>query len=558
MNKQHSEPKELLGDILLQGGACAAGDIDQALDVQKQVGGRIGSILLNLGAITEEQLLSALSLQFNMPLLRHERDNVHPYVPPGIEFNFLKSFKLCVGRTEEQEDWLIVANPLSLEAIDRVEIILAKPLPLLLGSEAEIDELLGELAEGSLIASGDDVAIVFEDEIDRLKELASEAPVIKLVNRIISQAVETRSSDIHFELFKHKSRARIRIDGILKVLEKIPQSLHLAVIARLKLISGMNIAEGRLPQDGRISLRIAGKEIDIRCSSVPTSFGESFVLRILGKEDISYSLDSLGFYSDHLETIRSLSARPNGIFLTTGPTGSGKTTTLYSILSEINSEQCKIITVEDPVEYELEGLSQINVQEKIEYTFAKALRSILRQDPDIIMIGEIRDKETADIAIQSSLTGHLVLSTLHTNSALASVTRLRDMGVEPFLLKASLAGLMAQRLVRKLCRHCARGYTDYHVLEKSYQLDLLVQKYPWVKLQPMMPVGCVKCNNTGYSGRIVIAEIAPFENQLVEALTRDHWREDIAFYGYRSMLEDGLLKFIEGRTSFNEVVKATG
>ncbi len=549
---------ERLGEILLRKKSCSQGDIDQALDVQKRVGGRIGSILPNLGAITEDNLLTSLSIQFQMPLLRHDQRDIQPCLPEGLELSFFKSFKLCVGILKDDTELLIVANPLALEAIGRVEMVLDEPLPLLLGSEAEIDNLLDKISEENSEGFSDESSLYIEDELDKLKELASEAPVIKLVNRIISQAVEIKSSDIHFELFKNSSRARVRVDGLLKTIERIPQSLQLAVIARLKLISGMNIAEGRLPQDGRISLRIAGKEIDIRSSSVPTSFGESFVFRLLGKEDINYSLDSLGFYPDHMELIRSLVNRPNGIFLTTGPTGSGKTTTLYSVLSEINTEQCKIITVEDPVEYELEGVSQIHVHEKIEYTFAKALRSILRQDPDIIMIGEIRDKETADIAIQSSLTGHLVLSTLHTNSALASITRLRDMGVETFLLKASITGLMAQRLVRKLCRQCAKKMDDYHIIEKTYNLDLLIEKYPHLVLNPMMSVGCDKCNNTGYSGRLVIAEIAPFEERLKAALDDVLWRENMDHYGYRTMQEDGLLKFIEGLTSINEVVKAIG
>lgn len=556
---QQNDSSLMFGEILVKRAFCKQEDIEQGLEVQERVGGRIGGILLNLGAITEEQLLGTLSLQFDIPLFRHTKHSLKPLFPEGVKVSFLRHFKLCTMTTVENESWLVVSNPLALEAIGRVELSLGKELPLLLGSEAEVEDLLNSLEHETGELTQDNANLVFDDEIEKLKELASEAPVIKLVNRVVSLAVESRASDIHFELFKVKPRVRIRIDGILKEIERIPTSQQLAVIARLKLISGMNIAENRLPQDGRISLRIAGKEIDIRASSAPTSFGESFVLRILGKEDISYSLDSLGFYPDHLQLVRELVTRSNGILLTTGPTGSGKTTTLYSVLSELNSEQTKIITVEDPVEYELEGVNQIHVQEKINYTFANALRSILRQDPDIIMIGEIRDKETAEIAIQSSLTGHLVLSTLHTNNALSSITRLMDMGIETFLLKAAISGLMAQRLVRKICNHCCEEFDSYDILNKKYNIDELISCYPGdIHVSPKKAVGCPDCNHTGYRGRLVIAEIAPFDESMREALDEGKWSENLGKYNHRTMMEDGLLKFAEGRTTIDEIMQAIG
>ncbi len=549
----------LFGEILVKKGFCKQDDVVQGLEVQQRVGGRIGSILLNLGAITEEQLIAALSLQFTIPLLRTENQTVKPVSQKGINSSFFRHFKLCLVTAGDDELILVVSNPLALEAISRVELSAGKPLPLLLASDAEVEELLNTLEENGEEQGFKGEEYGFDDEIEKLRELASEAPVIKLVNRVVSLAVESRASDIHFELFKVKPRVRIRIDGILQTVERIPQSQQLAVIARLKLISGMNIAENRLPQDGRISLRIAGKEIDIRASSAPTSFGESFVLRILGKEDISYSLDSLGFYPDHLQRVRGLVTKSHGILLTTGPTGSGKTTTLYSVLSELNSEQTKIITVEDPVEYELEGVNQIQVQEKIDYTFANALRSILRQDPDIIMIGEIRDRETAEIAVQSALTGHLVLSTLHTNNALSSITRLVDMGIEPFLLKAAVSGLMAQRLVRKLCPHCAvkLSESDFSLLNKKYKIDHLLNQHPEITPNPLKAAGCSKCNNTGYLGRLVIAEITPFGEDMKAALDNG-WVEEINVYNQRNMFQDGLLKFVEGRTTIDEVIQATG
>ncbi|MBL4902436.1 Flp pilus assembly complex ATPase component TadA [Desulfocapsa sp. AH-315-G09] len=547
---------EKIGEVLVNYEACTQQDIKQALDIQQKVGGRLGSILLNVGAVTEEQLLVALSTQLSVPLYRKNSNNLKPYLPTGITRDFFVSFKMCLCRQSDDGLQLVTTDPLAQELIARVELTCHTSLSILLASESEIDQLLAELIEGS---NSDNTlqssTLEFGDELDKLKELASEAPVIKLVNRIISKAVETRASDIHFESFRYKPRVRFRTDGLLKTVEQIPSSLQVSVIARLKLISGMNIAESRLPQDGRISLRVAGKEIDIRASSVPTSFGESFVLRILKKEDISYSLDSLGFYPDHLEMIRELIARPNGIYLTTGPTGSGKTTTLYSALTELNQEQRKIITVEDPVEYELAGVSQIHVQEKIDYTFASALRSILRQDPDIIMIGEIRDKETAKIAVQSALTGHLVLSTLHTNSALASVTRLLDMGVESFLIKATVVGLMAQRLVRLLCKYCAKPDEHYQGIASTYNLETLLSKYPHISLNPQKACGCEQCNDTGYFGRMVIAEVVPFDRKIQQAMEEGSLKDDASMYGYRTMLEDGLCKYAEGLTSIDEIAK---
>lgn len=545
-----------IGEILTESTVCTEKDIIQALEIQQKVGGRLGGILLNLGVITEDQLLLALSDQFTLPLYRNAENPLIPFLPAQLEKDFFLSAKMCPCKVETTGlCFLVVEDPLALEAISRVELTSKKSMPMLLAVEQELEVLLHELtADKDGVQSGN-LDVVFGDELDKLKELASEAPVIKLVNRIISRAVEVKSSDIHFESFREKPRVRFRVDGLLKTVEQIPQSMQMALIARLKLISGMNIAESRLPQDGRISLRVAGKEIDIRASSVPTSFGESFVLRLLGKEDIRYSLESLGFYPDHLRMIRELIQRPNGIFLTTGPTGSGKTTTLYSVLSELNQDQTKVITVEDPVEYELEGINQIHVRQKIDYTFARALRAILRQDPDIIMIGEIRDRETAEIAVQSALTGHLVLSTLHTNNALASITRLLDMGVESFLLKASVVGLMAQRLVRCLCNHCAVPFDSYEVMAQKYNLDTLLKAHPHIEKKPRKPVGCSHCNESGYSGRLVIAEVVPFDSFLQEALDSNSLGSDLSVFGQRTLLEDGLLKFLEGKTSIDEVLQ---
>jgi general secretion pathway protein E len=394
-----------------------------------------------------------------------------------------------------------------------------------------------------------------DEEIDKLKELASEAPVIKLVNNVLSKAMELNASDIHFESLRGAMKVRLRVDGILVTVDVVAQALKLAVITRLKLVSGMNIAENRIPQDGRISLRIAGKEIDIRASSVPTQFGESMVLRLLGKEDIDYSLESLGFLPDQIQLITGLTQKTSGVFLTTGPTGSGKTTTLYAVLSLLNSDRVKIITVENPVEYEFKGISQINIRPEIDYTFASALRSILRQDPDIIMVGEIRDGETADIAMQAALTGHLVVSTLHTNSALASITRLLDMGSEMFLLKSTIIGIMAQRLVRRLCPACAREDSFPEELAARYDVYRILNEFPELKQTPRRAVGCTLCNGSGYRGRMVIAEIAPFTAEVHAIFDEDKSFDDMNRLGYRTMMQDGLVKVMGGWTTLEEVLR---
>jgi general secretion pathway protein E len=348
----------------------------------------------------------------------------------------------------------------------------------------------------------------------------------------------------------------LRVDGTLQTVETVPQNLEPAVIARLKLIANMNIAENRLPQDGRIGVRIAGQEMDIRASSVPTQFGESFVVRLLGREAIDYAVENLGLYPDHCEGIRRIVRHPNGIFLTTGPTGSGKTTTLYSMLTEVSTDENKVVTVENPVEYELPSANQINIRPEIDYTFSNALRSILRQDPDIIMVGEIRDLETAEIAVQASLTGHLVLSTLHTNSALDAIPRLLDMGMEFYLLKACICGLMAQRLVRKLCSHCRVMAGIPPEAERLYGLDALAGRYPFVPVAPQTAPGCERCSGNGYRGRVVIAEVLPCDAKTLERIG-DQGGADLHELGTRTMFEDGLLKMLEGRTTLEDVLRAS-
>ena len=546
--------KQKIGEILINKGFCKQEDIDKALQVQESYGGKIGNILLNMGVITEDQLLEALSIQFEMPLVK--KLDSYNVVDIGIPYGFFLSHNVYPIDEDEQTITVATNNPLNLEAFGFIESAVNKKLSVVLTKEENLNLIAGSLNENDIVSAGMQ-SIDLDEEVEKLKELASEAPVIKLVNTLLNKAVESDATDIHFESLKMGMRVRFRIDGMLKTVENVPENLKLAIITRLKLLSGMNIAENRLPQDGRLSVKAAGKNLDIRASSVPTQFGESFVARLLGEEGVTeYSLGNLGFYNDHIKTIREIAHRPNGVFLTTGPTGSGKTTTLYSVLSELNSEAVKIVTVEDPIEYKLPGINQIQVKTDIDYTFAKALRSLLRQDPDIIMVGEIRDRETAEISIQASLTGHLVLSTLHTNSALASITRLLDMNIEFFLLKASIVGLMAQRLVRKLCPFCAKDATISDETREKYNLDKLAKKYDFIDIAPKEPVGCPKCNYTGYKGRTVIAEVMPFSQAMQMEFEKNRNFNDPNFFGFRSMMEDGLLKFLEGKTSLEEILRA--
>ena len=548
---------KLLGEWLTLSKACTSAEIEQALGLQKEYGGKIGSILLNLGSINESQLIDALSSQLSIAKfseIKHDL-TIQP-LEVGINIVFLIENKIFPFQESPLEIKVAVADPLKVEALAFLERFKGKKIIPYIGSSEEMRNLQSLYEESSFSETTFELA--GEDEVDKLKELASEAPVIKLVNHLFSKAVSMRASDIHFEAFKNIMSVRFRIDGTLRVIENIPHHFKLPVVARLKLLSKMDIAENRLPQDGRITIKTGGQEIDIRASSVPTGFGESFVLRLLGKQNVSYSLEYLEFYPDHLKTLREIISKPNGIFLTTGPTGSGKTTTLYALLNELNDEQTKIITVEDPVEYELSGISQIQVKSEIDFTFANALRSILRQDPDIIMIGEIRDPETAQIAIQSSLTGHLVLSTLHTNSALGSITRLLDMGMEFFLLKSSVIGLMAQRLVRRLCTHCKEPQPLSPEYFAAWNLRSLMDQYTDIQLSPCRSVGCKECNFTGFSGRIPIAEIAPFTLEIQQAFEKNQNIESLSHFGYRTLLEDGLLKALEGHTTIDEVIRAAG
>jgi len=537
-----------LEELFLAKGFCTTEEIAKVQAVQKEYDGRIGTILLNWGIITEEQLLEIYSLYFKIPYLNESECEVKNTIVTNISNNFWvqnRVFPIAKTRTNLE---IVVNDPFKTDIFSFIAQESGLEIKPCLVSTQTLDEyqLLYEQKEESEVN-------IFDDEVDKLKELAGEAPIIQKVNQIFNKAVSLRASDIHFESFKTGMSVRLRIDGKLKKIEHISIHQKASIIARLKLLSSMNIAENRLPQDGRISIKISGIDIDIRTSSIPTAEGESFVLRLLGKQAVTYSLGHLDFFPDHIELLKNIIQKPHGVFLTTGPTGSGKTTTLYTLLNEMNNEDTKIITVEDPVEYELEGINQIQVKSEIGFTFANALRSILRQDPDILMIGEIRDQETANIAIQSSLTGHFVLSTLHTNSALGAVSRLLDIGVELFLINSAINAIMAQRLVRKLCTHCRKAVDVDSMVFKNWKVEELLEKYPLEKITTYTTVGCQECGFTGYKGRVPVAEIVPFDDALKNRFEKEKNFNDLASLNIRSIKEDAILKYLVGLTSIEEI-----
>lgn len=554
-----------LGQMLLGARQIGQDDLDKALTFQREYGGRLGSILVRMGALAEAELLNALSRQLGLPVMGGDE-------LPKTTQAYLQAIELSRLGAE----WWADQEAVPWEGLDGTILCIARdPLSPALGEIVEqafqphavqwglalnqdLDRAIDQIRNAYLAqrsSPGDDIA--------HLREMAEEAPVIELVSNTLAQAFNDGASDVHVEPGERAFKIRYRIDGVLETRLTLPRERYDAVASRIKLVAGIDIAERRLPQDGRFSVRLSGEEIDIRVSSVPGVWGESIVLRLLPKERQEARLESLGMAADTLALYRRQVAEPHGIILVTGPTGSGKSTTLYATLEEVNDGQQKIITVEDPVEYNVQGVAQIQVQSEIGYTFARALRAVLRQDPDTIMIGEIRDVETAQIAVQAALTGHQVFSTLHTNDALGAFTRLIDMGMEPFLVASSVRFAVAQRLLRRLCSDCAAPWQP--PAEVAQQAADLSRRFPglldgapkWRK-----KAGCRACRGTGYRGRTAIYEMVIVSPEIHNAiLARAGSREllDIASrQGYRSLREDALIKAWRGTTSFEEVVRVTG
>ena len=524
--------------------------------------GTLTALMARLGLVSERDLADAWADLLGLPLLAAKDA---PELPPAdVELSprFLKQYHVVPVREGDDGLALLVADPADPYPLQAVRLATGREVQLRVGLRSEIDDLIeryygqGRSAMGSIVESLDGNAAV-EDDVEHLRDLASEAPVIRLVNLILQRAVEQRASDVHIEPFENRLKVRYRIDGVLHEVEAPPSSSTAAVISRVKIMARLNIAERRLPQDGRIQLRVQGKELDLRVSTVPTSFGESVVMRILDRESVVFDFASLGFTDHFRDRFVDVLDRPHGIRLVTGPTGSGKTTTLYTALSQINTPDVKIITVEDPVEYQIEGINQIQVKPQIGLDFAGALRSIVRQDPDVIMIGEMRDLETCRIAIQSALTGHLVLSTLHTNSASGGITRLLDMGVEDYLLGSTVNGILAQRLVRRLDPETAVPYEALPEVIEQFELHKYTDERPIRLWKP----GSSAANPTGYRGRRAIMEFLvmsdPLRRLVMQRADAGEIERQARAEGMRTMYEDGLAKAVAGITTIEEVLRVT-
>ncbi len=554
-----------LGELLVAHQKLADADLQRARRVQDGTGENLDSLLVKLGLVSERDLAEALSAQLNLPLVQPADYPDTPATNGGISSRFLKESRAIPLFEDEKGLTVAMANPTDDYVLAALRLATGKAvLPrVAIPSEweAAFERLYGSgrSAMGQIVDSiGLADNLTDEEQIQHLKDLASEAPVIRLVNLMTARAVESRASDIHIEPFENRLKIRYRVDGVLREVESPPSRLSAAVISRIKIMAKLNIAERRLPQDGRIQLRAQGKEIDLRVSTVPTLYGESVVMRILDKASVVLDFAKLGFSSRTLKRFLDVLHQPHGIILVTGPTGSGKTTTLYTALQTINTPERKILTVEDPVEYQLEGVNQIQVKAQINLTFANALRAIVRQDPDVIMIGEMRDVETAGIAVQSALTGHLVLSTLHTNDAAGSITRLLDMGVDDYLLTSTINGILAQRLVRLLCTQCRQPYPALPELADELRLHRFTDARD---ITLYKPVGCEQCGGTGYRGRAAIMEFLvmsdPLRRMVLKHADAGELQAAAQKEGMDTMYEDGLSKAVAGLTTIEEVLRVT-
>ena len=545
---------DALGAKLCERGKLDEVQLARAQRVASETGDRLEVILSNLGMVEERDIADTLAEVIRLPRVTAERFPETALLADRLNIRFLKSSRILpIDETQSAVDFA-VADPFDKTIPAALEHRLGKTVRCLLATASEIDAALDRLYSGDMDDQGVISGTGLEDDtaadVARLKDLASEAPVIRIVNALIRRAVEMKASDIHIEPHEQAIRVRLRIDGRLVDTDPPPGDLRAAIISRIKIMAKLNIAEQRLPQDGRIQIAVAGREIDLRVATVPTLYGEGVVLRLLDRSGLVLDFEGLGFDQTALDAFVPLIERPNGIVLVTGPTGSGKTTTLYAALSQINTPDRKVITIEDPVEYQLPGITQIQVKSQIGLTFAHGLRSILRQDPDVIMIGEIRDAETAQIAVQASLTGHLVFATLHTNSAASAINRLRDMGVEDYLISATLIGVLAQRLVRRMCPDCASPADPLSIarMAPGIETDGFLQ-----------PGACPKCRQTGFRGRTGLVEVLPVTDPIRRAILE---RSDMATIermaqedGMRSMRQHGCEKAGRGETALTEVLR---
>ena len=560
-----------LGEILIRNEFAHPDQINEALELQKIRPKRLGELLLDLGYVDEEQILTALGEQFNIPFVGELGDDVEAALTTKVPISFIREYHMVPYKRNGTGFLVAVNDPVNLLPLDDLRLLLGGPVSPVLCRKGDVQKIIDGYFEQQTENAADmiDSITMAEKDGDKYKtlesmgserdllDLANEAPIIKLINLVITGAVKERASDIHIEPFEKEVRVRYRIDGVLYEKFSVPRGQQAAVISRVKIMADLNIAEHRLPQDGRIKIRLSGKEIDIRVSVIPIAHGERVVMRILEKGSFLFSLEHLGMEEKDRTQLDKIIQSSHGIFLVTGPTGSGKSTTLYAALQRVNSPDKNIITVEDPIEYQLEGIGQIQVAPKIGLTFAAGLRSILRQDPDIILIGEIRDMETAEMAVQASLTGHLVFSTLHTNDSAGAITRLVNMGIEPFLVTSSTIAIQAQRLVRRICDACREAYTPE--LETWRELGI----EPPAKEQQILyrAVGCKKCSDRGYKGRTGIFELLlmtpRIQEMALQGVDSNQIKREARKYGMRTLREDGAHRAMLGLTSAEEILRVT-
>lgn len=562
-----------LGRVLIKMGELTRDQVHEALEIQQQRRGPLGRILVELGYITEDKLNTALAAQKGMEVVSLDTMEVSKEITKLISPQMANIYNIIPIDYKPEIKTLTIAmsNPDNFQATDDIKRFLGfdtiaayapeeqikKALVRYYPEEAEedIQDLIDEIKKDSELSKlqgrGDSV------DLDTLKEMAESNPVKKLLNLILLQAIRDKAADIHFEPFEEEFRIRYRIDGVLYEMESPPRHVAMALASRVKVMANLDIAERRVPQDGRIPLTLRGQPVDLRVSVLPTMFGESIVMRVLDRSQVSLDIEKLGFREDDTRLFRQLINKPHGVIVVTGPTGSGKTTTLYSALNELNTIDVKILTAENPVEYDIQGLMQVQVNEEIGLTFARCLRAYLRQDPDIILVGEIRDIETATIAIQAALTGHLVFTTLHTNDAPSTVARLVDLGVEPFLMTATVEAIVAQRLVRKICPYCKTAYepTEEMLMQLNLSPDDVKGK------QFYYGKGCDTCNNTGYRGRMGIYEIMVLDDEMrdliVNQASTQLLRQEARKRGMRTLRQSGLLALYDGSTTIEEIAKET-
>ncbi len=554
---------ELIGEVLIRLGKLSKEKLEEALKLQAQSSGekRLGELLVELGYCTEEDVVEALSIQTGLPVINLREEKIDPdaitLLPPEVAYRHM------VLPIEKRDSVLrvAVADPLDVAAEDALRFITGLNVEPYLACPSDIKSLVEQHYMRRVMQESQDEqieVIEVEEEIGDPTRLAKEALVIRLVDMLIRNAVRERATDVHIEPFERTLRIRYRIDGVLHEVPPPAKRFHAAIVSRIKIMSNLDITERRKPQDGRIRIRVLGREIDLRVSIIPTMFGESVVLRILDRSSSLLTLEQLGMMGDDLSRFERVIKAPYGILLATGPTGSGKTTTLYAAIQRLYTPTLKFITIEDPVEYQIDGVNQIQINPQIGLTFANALRSILRHDPDIIMVGEIRDSETAEIAIHAALTGHLVFSTLHTNDAPGAITRLLEMGMEPFLIASSLQGILAQRLVRKICENCKVEYEPGEAVRKALVSEGFEEA---MDCKFYRGTGCDECRYTGYFGRTGIFELLVMDEAIRELVLRkapsDEIRQVAIEHGMHTLLQDGLRKVLLGITTIEEVERVT-